>query len=112
MDIIFKTNKLEKLCNNKAYREKECSPKRAKLLGRRMDDLRAADCLADISSLPPTRCHELTGDRDGQISIDLDHPYRLLFVVANEPGPLKPDGGLDRDKVTAIKIIGVEDTHG
>jgi len=112
MDIIFRTSKLEKMCNNKAYRERECGAKRAQLLGRRLDDLHAADCLADISRLPPARCHELKGDRDGKISVDLDHPYRLLFAVANEPVPLKNDGGLDWNKVTAIKIIGVEDTHG
>ena len=112
MDIIFRTSKLEKLCNNKAYRERQCGSERAKRLGRRMDDLRAAACLADIATLPQTRCHKLKGDRAGQISIDLDHPYRLLFTVANEPIPLKPDGGLDWGKVTAIKIIRVEDTHG
>ena len=112
MDIIFKTSKLQKVCNNKASREREFGPERAKRLGRRLDDLSAADCLADISRLPPARCHELKGDRQGQISIDLDHPYRLLFIVANDPIPLKPDGGLDWNLVTAIKIIGVEDTHG
>ena len=112
MDIIFKTNKLEKLCNHKTHRERECGQQRAKLLGRRLDEFRAADHLADIRSLPAPRCHELIGDRKGQLSVDLDHPYRLIFIVANEPVPLKADGGLDWSKVTAIKIIGVEDTHG
>lgn len=112
MDIVFRNSKLEKLCNNRAYREQQYGPQRAKLLGRRLDELRAADCLADIAKLPQTRCHELKGDRKGQISVDLDHPYRLLLVVADEPVPLKPDGGLDWGKVTAIEIIRVEDTHG
>ena len=103
---------MEKLCNNKAYREREYGPKRARLLGLRLDDLRAVENLADMSRLPPVRCHELKGDRDGQISVDLDHPYRLLSTVANDPIPLKNDGGLDWSKVTAIKITGVEDTHG
>lgn len=112
MDIIFRTSKLKKVCENKAYREREYGPLRAKLLGRRLDDLLAANCLADLAMLPQTRCHELKGDRYGQISVDLDHPYRLLFTIANDPNPQKPDGGLDWSKVTAIKIIGVEDTHG
>ncbi len=112
MDIIFRTSKLEKLCTNKAYRERKCGSERAIRLGRRLDDLRAAACLADVAKLPQTRCHELTGNRAGQISVDLDHPYRLLFTVADEPVPLKPDGGLDWSKVTAIEIIGVADTHG
>jgi proteic killer suppression protein len=112
MDIIFRTSKLKKVCEDRAYREREFGPLRAKLLGRRLDDLRAASCLADLTMLPQTRCHELTGNRQGQISVDLDHPYRLLFTVADDPVPLKPDGGLDWSKVTSIKIIGVEDTHG
>jgi proteic killer suppression protein len=52
------------------------------------------------------------GKRKGQLSVDLDHPYRLIFVVNHDPVPVLPDGGLDWSKVTAIKILGVEDTHG
>ncbi|MFP4441147.1 MAG: hypothetical protein ACLFVO_28250 [Chloroflexaceae bacterium] len=44
--------------------------------------------------------------------MDLDHPYRLLFVPANDPIPRKDDGGLDWASITAIEIIEVEDTHG
>jgi hypothetical protein len=41
----------------------------------------------------------------------LDHPYRLIFYVADSPVPLKADGGADLSKVTTILIQGVEDTH-
>jgi proteic killer suppression protein len=61
---------------------------------------------------PPHRCHELTGNLKGQLSVDLDHPYRLLFVPDHEPVPQRPEGGLDWQAVTAIKIKGVKDTHG
>ena len=82
------------------------------LLRRRLDDLRAADILSDISHLPPTRCHELKGDRAGQLAINLKHPYRLIFEPANNPIQKKEDGGLDWTKTTAILIIEVEDYHG
>jgi proteic killer suppression protein len=59
----------------------------------------------------PGRCHEVVGNRAGQLSLDLDHPYRLIFEPANDPIPRKDDGGLDWTKVTAVIIIGVEDTH-
>ncbi len=59
----------------------------------------------------PGRCHELVQDRAGQLSLDLDHPYRLIFAPANEPLPTKPDGGIDWTQVTAVNILGVEDTH-
>lgn len=57
------------------------------------------------------RCHELTGDRAGQLSIDLDHPYRLVFRPDHVPPPQRPEGGLDWSQVTAILIIEVVDTH-
>jgi hypothetical protein len=56
------------------------------------------------------RCHELHGDRSGQLSLDLDHPYRLLFRPAGDPEP-GPGGGLDWAAVRAVVVIGIEDTH-
>jgi len=64
-----------------------------------------------MGKLPAARCHELTADRKGQISVDLQHPYRLLFIPANVPLPRKPDGGLDWSAVTEIEIIEITDTH-
>lgn len=111
MDIIFKDRKLAKACNSNAGLEQMFSDVRAKKLRQRLDELRAANSLDDVLRVPPARCHELKGNRKGQISVDLDHPYRLIFVVANDPIPTKPDGGLDWAQVTAIEIIGTEDTH-
>lgn len=77
-----------------------------------MDELRAANNLEEMRSLPQARLHELRGDRDGQLSLDLDHPYRLIIQPACNPIPTKPDGGLDWARVTAILIVEVADTHG
>lgn len=111
MDIIFKDEDFEEECNKEALLRKRHGTQRAKLLRRRLDDLRAAVNLGEMRRLPG-RCHELKGNRAGQlISLDLDGPYRLIFEVANNPIPLKTDGGLDWIQVTSIKILEVEDTH-
>ena len=110
MDIVFKDNKLTKLCNDKTRLVRELGADRARRVQRRLDDLRAAANLEVMRTLPG-RCHELTGNRAGQLSLDLDHPHRLIFVPANNPVPLKPNDGLDWAKVTAVKILGIEDTH-
>jgi proteic killer suppression protein len=55
--------------------------------------------------------HQLKGERQGQISLDLDHPYRLLITVANVPVPKKDNGSINLSKVTEVMILGVEDTH-
>ena len=86
--------------------------RRAALILQRLDELKAAESLETLRFLPQARCHELKGDHGGKLSVDLDHPYRLLFKPDNNPVPLKPDKGLDWSRVTEIEILGVEDTHG
>lgn len=115
MDITFKTKKLRKSFNESRQLEATHGPIRAKKIRIRMRELHAASSLMDFwpPKSPPGRCHELNeGQRKGQLSVDLDHPYRLIFVPDHEPIPLKPDGGLDWSQVVVVKIIGVEDTHG
>lgn len=111
MVILFKTAKLKKECNNENPMIKRFGALRAKLLKRRLNELQAAASLNVLRFLPQVRCHELKGNRKGQLSVDLDHPYRLIFEPADNPIPKKPDAGLDWNKVTTIKIVGVEDTH-
>lgn len=114
MDISFKNKKLEKRFNEAKQLKRIHGRLRAEKISLRLKELRAAISLMDFwpPKSGPTRCHELTeGERKGQLSVDLDHPYRLVFVPSNVPVPLKPDGGLDWKQVTAIMIIGVEDTH-
>ena len=76
----------------------------------RLNELHAASNLECMRELPG-RCHELHGDRTGQLSIDVKQPYRLIFEPVGDD-ILKADGGLDWSKVTTIRILEVEDTHG
>ena len=112
MDISFKRTKLEKEFNE-GKRLKTYGSRRAKVISIRLAELRAAVSLHDLGPPyhGPGRCHELTGNRKGQLSVDLDHPYRLIFEPNHDPVPRKNDGGLDWKQITAIIITGIEDTH-
>lgn len=91
---------------------REHGPRCAKLIQRRLAELKAADSLEIMRKLPGARCHELIGDKKGLLSVDLEHPYRLIFVPDHDPVPISEGaGGLDWGKVTAIKILGKADTH-
>jgi proteic killer suppression protein len=116
LEISFISRKLEKEFNEGARLVKTHGPKRAEKIGRRVAELRAAITLHDLwpPKSGPSRCHELAeGNRKGKfhLSVDLDHPYRLIFTPAHDPIPTHDDGGLDWSKVTAITILGVENTH-
>lgn len=83
----------------------------ARKIAQRLSEMQRAISLAELALLPAARCHEPKGDRKGQLSVDLTHPFRMLFVAAHDPLPLKEDGGLDWSGVTAVEIVGIDDTH-
>ena len=56
LDITFASNKFEKECNSQRLLVRQQGADRAKRIRRRLDDLRAADCLEDMRPLPG-RCH-------------------------------------------------------
>jgi proteic killer suppression protein len=111
MQVFFRSKKLQKICSSAKEIQKAFGTARARKLQQRLLELSAAENLSQISRLPPSRCHEMTSDRQGQLSVDLDHPYRLFFIPANDPVPFRDDGGLDWSAVTEIEIIGIEDPH-
>jgi len=114
MDITFSSKKLQKQLSEAKVMVKIHGPRRSALLKVIMTQLRASPNLGVFAPpySPPHRCHELKGDKKGLLSVDLDHPYRLLFKPINDPLPTRPEGGLDWLQVTAIEIRGVVDTHG
>jgi proteic killer suppression protein len=77
----------------------------------RLQNIRDAATLDELSKVPQTRLHELAGDRDEQISVDAKHPYRLILVCCHEEIPRKPDGGLDWMRITKVQLIEITDTH-
>ena len=83
----------------------------ARVIKMRMAVLQAARNLALVPTTPPDRRHQLVGDRDEQLAVDLVHPYRLVFEVDHEPVPRRSDGGIDTEQVTAITILDVIDYH-
>lgn len=111
MVIIFKTKKLEKICNDEKLMLKTLGNIRTKALKKRLIELNSANSLGDIRSLPQARCHELKGNLKGCFSVDLDGPYRLIFEPVTNPIPRKDDGGIDWGQITVIRIINIKDTH-
>lgn len=102
---------MEGPCQDRKSAVKEWGSEQGKLVLRRIDDILDAATLAELWLLPALRCHELKENREGQISIDLKHPYRLIIEPANNPIPIKEDGGLDRERITRVSLLEVVDTH-
>ncbi len=111
MDIVFGSDRDRRLFNDDRALRRKFGPLCSARIRARLDDLRDAANLEVMSKLPG-RLHPLTGDREGQLSLDLVHPLRLLFECADDPPPTKEaDGSLDWPRVRTVRIVGVEDTH-
>lgn len=110
MEIGFQTAKLKKEFSDFKLLRRAYGEHRGKLIRRRLDAITAAVVLEDLRKTPG-RLHELKGDRQGQLSLDLDGPYRLILVPAHNPVPMRAGGGMDWSQVTAVTVLGIEDTH-
>lgn len=111
MQISFRNKKLEKTLTTARDMVPLHGERRAKLIQQRLAEIEAAPTLAMLRLLPRPRCHELKGNRKGQLSVDLDHPYRLLFTPDHDPLPQAVAGGLDWAAVTKVCIQEIADTH-
>ena len=90
---------------------REYGPDNGHRIAVRLQNIRDAANLDELSKVPQTRVHPLTGDRHEQISVDAKHPYRLILVCNHEDTPRKPDGGLDWARITKVQLSEIVDTH-
>src|SRR5262245_9082445 len=110
MRFAFVSKKLERQLSD-AKAMVRAFGQRAKPLQRRLDTLKQVHCLADVPKGPPDRCHQLSADRDERFAVDLTRNWRLEFEPDHVPIPRKPDGGINEQEVTAIRLLGVVDYH-
>jgi|SRR6185436_5191531 len=116
MELAVPNNRLRRDIEEDTARKKRFGKDMAQKIALRMAALEAAESLADFwpPHSGPERVHELKkGELVGTFSIDLKHPFRLLFSAVNVE---KKKSGEDEKKrwesITSVEIISVEDTHG
>lgn len=110
MDFSFASKRLDKeLSDEKTMRR--TYGERARPLQNRLATLRAAEKLADVPKGPPDWLEQLRADRDEQFSVVLTRNWRLIFEVDHDPIPRLDDGGIDLERVTAIRLLEVVDYH-
>ena len=98
MIVTYKSKSLEKVCNDFSKAMRTYGEDIAKKLYQRLNEIRAAVSVESMIQNHIGRCHKLEGNRNGQYSVDLAHPYRLIFIVKNE-------------EIQIAKIIEITDYH-
>jgi proteic killer suppression protein len=111
VEITFANSRLQQTCESEQALKRAFGNDCAKKIMARLSDLRAAQSLEVMRALPG-RCHELQGDRSGQLALDVSGGRRLV---------LEPVGGWPEGKkkgqhvwadIEAVEIVEIADYHG
>ena len=79
MHITYQNNKIEKICTNAHEAERRHGKEMAEKIHLRIDQISAALSIEMMIQFKIGRCHPLKGNRQNQYTVDLVHPYRLVF---------------------------------
>ena len=110
MQVEFASTRLQKVCESEKELRRTYGRDCAKQVMTRLADLRAAPTLADMRHLPG-RCHELAGDRAGQLGIVLVGGRRLV-LEPTAGWPEAKQGGVDVwTEVDAVRVLEIVDYH-
>lgn len=110
MEIEFRNNKLQKVCEIYKKAIQQYGPNNAKKLFQRIGEIQASTSIAILMQVHP-RCHKLKGDKKDLFSIDLVHPMRLLLKPIGQIEDYIEDGNIKFEKITKVTIWSIEDTH-
>jgi proteic killer suppression protein len=99
MDIVYGNNVIKRRCQRAVGK-----------LKRRLDDIRAAESL-DVLRTLPGRYHALSANRAGQWACDLEGPHRLIFAPIRQREPDADMAAGSREQATAVRLIEVVDYH-
>lgn len=83
----------------------------ARKINQRLKELGDADNLGVFRFIPAARCHELSGNYQGYLAVDISYNYRLIFQPTDDPLPQIKTGELDWSRVTKIQIHEIKDYH-
>ena len=107
MEIAFRTSKLQKRCNQHQDACRAWGQENAEKLGRRLQEIYAADNLEQFCRLPAAGGHQLDQDLRGKWACSLAGRFRLVFEPDGDPTSFFSGGRVVAAKVVRVKILEV-----
>jgi proteic killer suppression protein len=110
MEVSFASPKLQSVCESERELRKRYGANTAKKVMNRLTDLHAAATLEVMRNLPG-RIHELTGDRVGQLAVDVGGGQRLIVAPTNGWPEEKEEGAHIWNTIDAVQVLEIIDYH-
>jgi toxin HigB-1 len=108
VEVTFEEERFAHICNSEKELQAEYGVEVSSLIRRRLVQLSAAPTLEDLRRTPG-HCHELGGDRKGELAVDLHGSRRLMFRPTDQDRAIGSDGALKWAAVTAVTVRGIAD---
>jgi len=101
---------IRKICTDEKAARKHLPQEAIRKLFRRLQELAAFKCLADIPPSPPFYRHKLKGARTGQWAVTIHGSLRICFrpdITGDQP----PTSQMDLRTIESITITFIGDYH-
>lgn len=106
MKITYKNEKLKNLCENPSFKNKlikEYGKEVADKLPKRIVQLKAFQCLADVPTDKPFRRHKLEGKRKEEFAVNINEKYRII-LVQNENKEILIENLKEIEKIEILEV--------
>lgn len=84
MIVAFRTKQLERCYLESKAAVRDLGKDVARRYIERINIIKQARDIAELTKLPALRCHPLKGDREGQYAINLTGFFRLIFSLEGD----------------------------
>lgn len=109
MQIAFAEKSLRQVCESETKATRLLGSERAQGLMRRLSDLRAASNITDLVVGSP---RELAGPCPRPFAVDLCNELAIIFSANHSTNPILESGCIDWSRVSRVKILRIENSHG
>lgn len=103
MEVFAKDTKMEKLISSDRELQKAYGAPTARIIQRRISELRALSNLQMATTLPQLKFHALSGNRKNQWAIKIDGNNRMILIEAHK-NTCPPPNTSDISHITAVTI--------
>ena len=109
LELAFDSILLRAICENEEHAKRELGPAVAEALKHRLADIRAATTIKDLMTGRP----RLIAGADYQhMVVELFGDYRIVFCANHPNNPVMSSGEMDWMKISRIKLLRIEGSHG
>lgn len=104
MEVTGQNAKMQRMLNSEQSIKKAYGADHARIILRRIAELKAAENMEQLKFLPHLKFHQLIGNRKKQWAIKIDKNYRMILRLPEGCNAFSDSEGIDLSAITTVVI--------